>query len=106
MKLTLHFLEKQSASSALVHVMKATILEPQCYSLVKSKLVNKCMVAETMMFNGIGDLNFETPDLVFNNVTSRKVYIPVLNNTNENITLKRGTCLGHVVEVAKSCKRC
>ena len=65
------FCEKKSetVNSAHVYVHKATILQPQSYSLVKSTLRNKRVNSEKLMvLNGIEDINFATPDLVFSSL--------------------------------------
>ena len=35
-------------------------------------------------------------------MTSRKIFIPVVNNTDENISLRRGTVLGDTVEIEEN----
>ena len=99
------FREKQSLNSnlAYVRVMKATIVEPSSYSFIKSKVVNPSKnKGEVMLFNGANDINYSIPDLLVNNLASRNILIPVINKTDENITIKRGTYLGDMCEVEES----
>ena len=54
-----------------------------------------------MVFSATKDMNFEAPDKIVKDVTSRKLFIPVMNNTDDDLQLKRGTYLGDMTEAAE-----
>ena len=95
------FCEKKSdVNCGHVFVHKATVLQPQSLSLVKSKLKNKKIDNESLMvLNGIEDFSIKTSDLLLSNVTSRSLYVPVRNDSNDEVTLKKGHYLGHTSDV-------
>ena len=83
--------ETDASYSSIVHVMKATFVAPHSYSLIRGKVANIDMKSgAALLINGVQDLNYETPDLFINRLTSRRLSVPILNNTDESITLKRG----------------
>ena len=65
------------------------VLQPQSYS---SKLRNKNV-------DSIDDLNISTTDLISSNITSKSIYVPVRNNTDDEVMLKRGQYLGHTTDI-------
>ena len=54
------------------------------------------------IITGVDDTCYETPDLFVENVESRNLLVPVLNTSNDNLTLKRGTFLGNAVVIQEA----
>ena len=55
-----------------------------------------------MILNSAEDCNYETPDLYVENLQSKKIEVPVVNNTEDRIKIRRGTRLVDVSEVEES----
>ena len=85
---------------AHVYVQKATILKPQAISLVESKLKDKRVNSKSLMvLNASVDMNVETSDLLLSDLSSKRICIPVRNNTDDEIILKHGYYFEHTSDV-------
>ena len=97
-----YFEEKSDGRSAFIQVSKATVIPSNelCWVSGKIKGVNitKQDPDSSFLFEGQPELNIELPDLKMN-LINKSVQLPVYNDSDEDVMLRKGTQLGMLTEL-------
>ena len=101
-EIKLQFFRESSTSCAFIEICKSTIVENDKVQYITGKIKGITPAefkGKTFLFEGSQD-NVEMCDLVFDDITTKKVLIPVLNQSNIDIKFKRGERLGILTTIS------
>ena len=75
---------------AYVKVMSTSVIAPRSYSFIEGKIRDiSSAQGNPLLVERMDDQNFNTTDIIVNGLTSKRLSIPIFNNTDETLCQER-----------------